>query len=159
MDFETFKESLAKDVKEILDSRTGGDTQVESRTVDKMNETYDAITVKPEDSNIGVNLNATALYQEYEGGKSYDEIVDGAADVADSALKSRPDFDVQAFSDYDKMKDSLAMEVVSRGRNAELLETVPHKDIEDMSVAYRFVIGETAQGTGTILVTNQMLDN
>ena len=159
MDFETFKENLVRDVKEALDARNGGDTLVETRTVDKMNETYDAITVKPEDSIIGVNLNATALYKEYEDGRSYDSIVEGAADVADNALKSRPEFDVDAFSDYSKMKDSLAMEVVSKDRNADLLETVPHKDIEDMSVVYRFVIGDTAQGTGTILVTNQMIDN
>ena len=53
MDFETFKENLAKDVKTILDERTGGNTTVETRTVDKMNETYDAITVKPEDCIIG----------------------------------------------------------------------------------------------------------
>ena len=66
---------------------------------------------------------------------------------------------MDAFADYDKMKDSLAMEVVSKERNADLLESVPHKDIEDMSVVYRFVLGESAQGTGTILVTNQMLDN
>ena len=66
MDFETFMENLAKDIKEKLDSRTGGDVQVETRKVEKMNETYDAITVKPEDSIIGVNLNATSLYKEYE---------------------------------------------------------------------------------------------
>ncbi len=159
MDFETFKENLAKDVKEALDTRTGGDTMVETRTVEKMNETYEAITVKPEDSIIGVNINATALYKEYEDGRSYDSIVEGAADVADSALKSRPEFDVDAISDYNKMKDSLAMEVVSKDRNADLLESVPHKDIEDMSVVYRFVIGDTSQGVGTVLVTNQMIDN
>ena len=109
MDFETFKENLVRDVKEALDARNGGDTLVETRTVDKMNETYDAITVKPEDSIIGVNLNATALYKEYEDGRSYDSIVEGAADVADNALKSRPEFDVDAFSDYSKMMDSLAI--------------------------------------------------
>ena len=68
MDFETFKENLARDVKETLDTKTGGDVTVENRTVDKMNETYEALTVKPEDSIIGVNLNATALYKEYENG-------------------------------------------------------------------------------------------
>ena len=159
MDFETFKENLARDVKEALDSRTGGNTEVETRTVDKMNETYEAITVKPEDSIIGVNINATSLYKEYEDGRSYDSIVEGAAEVADNALRNGPEFDMDAFADYDKMKDSLAMEVVSKERNADLLESVPHKDIEDMSVVYRFVLGESAQGTGTILVTNQMLDN
>ena len=159
MDFETFKENLAKDVKTILDERTGGNTTVETRTVDKMNETYDAITVKPEDSIIGVNLNASALYKEYEDGKSYDSIVNGAADVASNALDNKPAFDVEAFSDYDKMKSTLAMEVVSAERNAELLETVPHKNIEDMAVVYRFVLGDSEAGTGTILVTNQMIDN
>ncbi len=159
MDFETFKENLVKDVKEMLDERTGGDTLVETRTVDKMNETYDAITVKPEDSIIGVNINATNLYKEFENGRSYDEIARGAADVAESALQNRPDFDLDSFTDYDRMKGSLAMEVVSKERNAELLETVPHKDIEDMSVVYRFVVGDSAAGTGTILVTNQMLEN
>ena len=86
MDFETFKDNLVKDVKEALDARTGGDTLVETRTVDKMNETYDALTVKPEDSIIGVNLNATALYKEFEAGASYDSIVEKSADIAVNAL-------------------------------------------------------------------------
>lgn len=159
MDFETFMENLAKDIKEKLDSRTGGDVQVETRKVEKMNETYDAVTVKPENSIIGVNLNATSLYKEYEEGRSYDAIVNGAVDVADNALKNSPEFDMSAITDYDRMKGTLAMEVVSRDRNAELFDTVPHKDIEDMSVVYRFVLGDTSQGTGTILVTNQMIDN
>jgi hypothetical protein len=159
MDFETFKENLAKDVKETIDAKTGKDTTVEIRTVDKMNETYDALTVKPEDSIIGVNLNATSLYKEFEAGTSYDSIVEKSADIAVNALENRPEFNVDAFKDYDRMKDTLAIEVVSAERNAELLETVPHKNIEDMAVVYRFVLGESAEGTGTILVTNQMLDN
>ena len=81
MDFETFKENLVRDVKEALDARNGGDTLVETRTVDKMNETYEAITVKPEDSIIGVNLNATALYQQY--GKGIDiDVITSKADAA-----------------------------------------------------------------------------
>ncbi len=159
MDFETFKENLAKDVKTILDERTGGDTTVETRTVDKMNETYDAITVKPEDSIIGVNLNASALYKEYEDGRSYDTIVNGAADVATNALDNKPAFDVDKFSNYDKMKSTLAMEVVSAERNAELLETVPHKNMEDMAIVYRIVHDSSSEGRSSILVTNKMLDN
>ena len=159
MDFETFKENLANDVKEQFYERYGRDVDVETRTVDKMNETYDALTVKPEDSVVGVNINATALYNEFENGKSYDEIVAGATGVAADALQNQPSFDIDSFRDYDKMKSSLAMEVVSKDRNADLLETVPHKDMEDMAVVYRFVLGDTAAGTGTILVTNQMLDN
>ena len=159
MDFETFKEKLANNVKEQFYERYGKEVVVENHKVDKMNESYDALTVKPEDSIIGVNINVNSLFKEYEDGRSYDAIVNGATEVAGNALENKPDFDIDSFSDYDKMKSTLAMEVVSSERNAELLETVPHKDIEDMAVVYRFVLGETAQGSGTILVTNKMLDN
>ena len=61
MDFETFKENIAKDLEQKLYEKTGRDVSVELRTVEKMNETYEALSVKPEDSIIGVNLNATCL--------------------------------------------------------------------------------------------------
>ena len=159
MDFETFKENLASDVKEQFYERYGKEVTVENHKVEKMNETYDALTVKPEDNVIDVNINVNTLYKDYEESKSYDAIVNGVTEVAGTALENRPDFDIDAFTDYDKMKSTLAMEVVSAERNDDLLETVPHKDIEDMAVVYRFVIGETSQGSGTILVTNKMLDN
>ena len=57
------------------------------------------------------------------------------------------------------MKDKLAIEIVSSERNKNTLAGVPHKDIEDMAVVYRFVIGDTGSGSGSILVTNQMLEN
>lgn len=159
MDFETFRENLGRDIKETLEARTGTDFEVEHRTAERMNGSYEAIVVKPADSEVGVSLNATTLYQDYESGVSYENIAKGAADLADRSLRNQPEFDVDSFKDYDKMKGTLAMEVVSKERNAELLDTVPHKDIEDMSVVYRFVLGETPAGSGTILVTNQMLEN
>ena len=54
--FETFKEELANSVKERLDTRGGDEYSVTLNKVDKANETYDAVTVKPENSNIGVNI-------------------------------------------------------------------------------------------------------
>ncbi|WP_026522971.1 DUF5688 family protein [Butyrivibrio sp. VCB2001] len=159
MDFETFRENLGRDVKETLEARTGTDFEVEHRTAEKMNGNYEAIVVKPADSEVGVSLNASTLYRDYESGVPYETIAKGATDLADRSLRNQPEFDVDSFKDYDKMKGTLAMEVVSKERNAELLDTVPHKDIEDMSVVYRFVLGETPAGSGTILVTNQMLEN
>ena len=50
------------------------------------------------------------------------------------------------------------MEVVSAEKNAELLESVPHERMEDMAVVYRFVLDQTDSGNGTILVTNQLLE-
>lgn len=159
MDFKAFKENLAQDVKEILDERTGKNNTVEIRTVDKMNQTYDALTIKPENSSIGVNLDVTSLYSEYEDDASYDSILSKSADIAVSALDNRPKFNIDEFMVYAKMKDKLAIQVVSVERNAALLKTVPHKNIEDMAVVYRFIIDDIGEGTGTILITNQMLEH
>ncbi|WP_278308266.1 DUF5688 family protein [Butyrivibrio hungatei] len=158
MDFEQFKEEMAKKIKEALDSKYGMETSVDVRTVEKMNESYEAITVKPEGSIIGVNLNTNELFKEYEQGKSIDCIASTAAEFANRSLHSGPGFDIDSFNDYGKMKEKLTMEVVSSERNADLLQKVPHKDIEDMSVVYRFELTQTDEGRTSVLVTNRMIE-
>lgn len=77
MDFETFRENLARDIKETLEARTGTDFEVEHRTAEKVNGNYEAILVKPADGEVGVSLNASNLYRDYESGVSYETIVLG----------------------------------------------------------------------------------
>ena len=158
MDFETFKEELANSVKERLDSIGGDEYSVTLNTVDKANETYDAVTVKPENSNIGVNISATKAFEEYDNGKDFDSIAAQVADAASRAIEGRPDFDLDAISDYEQMKQKLSMEVVSAERNADFLENVPHKNMEDMAIVYRIVLDATDEGRSSILVTNKMLE-
>jgi hypothetical protein len=159
MDFETFRDSLAEDVREKLEGKTGEKYSVEVHNIDKMNESYEALTVKPENSAVGVNISATALYEQVQQGEPYESIADKAAFIVETALENRPDFNLDELTDYDKMKQTLAMEVVSAERNADLLERVPHRNLEDMAVVYRFVLNDDESGRGTILVTNKMLED
>lgn len=158
MDFETFKEEFSKAVKDHLEAADGKDYEVDIHKTEKMNESYDALTVKPEDSNIGVNINITQCFKEYSDGKDINEIAAKAADIAAKAIEGRPDFDIEALRDYDQMKNKLSMEVVSAERNAALLESVPHKGMEDMAIVYRFVLDSSEEGRSSILVTNKMLE-
>ena len=48
----------------------------------------------------------------------YETIAKGATDLADRSLRNQPEFDVDSFKDYDKMKGTLAMGGVSKERNA-----------------------------------------
>ena len=159
MDFDTFKDELAKGVQDRLEALYDRKYSVETHTVEKMNETYEAITVKPEDSEIGVNIKIDQAFKEYNDGRSFDMIVRQVSSFAAEALDNRPGFDLNAIQDYSVMKTKLSMEVVSAERNAQLLETVPHKNMEDMAIVYRFVLDTVEAGRGSILVTNKMLDN
>ena len=121
MDFEQFKENLTKDVKACFDDRTGADSSVETHKVDKMNYSYEAMVVKPEGSDVGVSIDVNNLYEAYQNGTSYEQIVAGATESAEHYLNDKPDFNIDALNVYRQMKDKLSMDVVSSERNAELL--------------------------------------
>ena len=158
MDYESFKEKFVEDLKDRLDEQ-GADVKVSVNTVNKLNESYEAVTVTPEGSNIGVNIGIDKFYDAMENGRSYDEVVDKAVEVVNSGITQRPDFDIDSLSDYSQMKEKLAMEVVSAEANKEMLETVPHQNMEDMAVVYRFVLSSDDDGRASILVTNQLLES
>mgnify|MGYP003306935066 CR=1 FL=1 len=157
MNYEDFKNELVDVVKEELADR-GHNVNVQINTVEKMNESYEAMTVTPEGSNIGMNINITALGKAHENGTGFDEIVDRTVDMVENHLGNMPQIDVDTLTDYEQMKDKLAMEVVSAERNAELLSKVPHQEMEDMAVVYRFVLESGENGRATILITDTILD-
>lgn len=67
MDYERFKEGFQDALKAELAVR-GADVELTARRVDKMNESYDAITVRPTDSSIGVNISVEKAFAAYENG-------------------------------------------------------------------------------------------
>ena len=151
MGYDDFKEQFVEDVKErIADKGLKADT----RTVEKVNETYESLTITPEGSNIGMNLNIDRFYASYENGVDYEDLVSNALDVIDRAIDKMPQINTNDFMDYDKMKDKLVMEVVSAEANADILKGIPHKDMEDLAVVYRFVIDSSCGEQSSILVTN-----
>ena len=154
MEYESFKEQFIDAVQETLYEKGIDDVNIDVRKVDKVNESYDAITVTPEGSIVGVNMNINRYYEEIEAGVDFNEVVDRAVSTIQDGLAKRPDVNVDDLMNYDNMKDKLAMEVVSTERNANILEKVPHQEIEDMSVVYRFVLGSGDGERASILVTN-----
>lgn len=157
MDFEEFKEQFTEDVKQGL-ADAGIDAKVSINTVEKMNESYEAMTVTPEGSNVGVNVNMEKFFEAYENGTPYEDVVDKAVNVVEGGFANQPTVDVAALTDYDQMKDKLIMEVVSAEANADMLDKVPHQQMEDMAVVYRFELDSNDDGRATILVTNQLIE-
>ena len=158
MDYENFKEQFVADVKDRL-AEQGADVKVSVNEVNKLNESYEAITVTPEESNIGVNMSIEKFYDAVQDGTPYDSVVDKAVETIGRGIEQRPDIDVAALTDYSQMKEKLAMEVVSAEANKEMLENVPQQNMEDMAVVYRFILSSDDEGRASVLVTNQILEN
>ena len=89
MDYENFKEQFTHDVKEKLYEQ-GAEVDITVNTVNKLNESYEAMTVKPEGSNIGVNIGIDKFYGAIEDGTSYEDVVDKAVKVISDGFENRP---------------------------------------------------------------------
>lgn len=70
MNYEDFKEQFTDDVMDRLFEQ-GIEVKIEMREVNKLNESYEAVTVTPEGSNVGVNVNIDNFYEAMNNGKAY----------------------------------------------------------------------------------------
>ncbi len=152
MNYEEFK-------KVLTDALTEEGFETEERHVTKCNVSYDALSVRAVDSNVGINLNLDDFYKKYEENEDLDAIVENALDIVHKSIADVPfQSEVANLNDYSKMKDKLSIEVISAEANKDLLETLPHQNIADMAVVYRFVLSsDDDMGRTSVLVTNQML--
>ena len=158
MDYETFKQEFAEDIKQNLYERGYGEVTVNFNEVEKANQKYEAMSVAPERSNVGVNFNLEQAFAAYENSDDYQGVVARAANVIAEGLDNAPAVDVSALMDYDAMKDKLSIEVISAETNEDLLSKIPHDRIEDLAVVYRFVLESNDNGRSSILVSNDLIE-
>ncbi|MBO4457376.1 MAG: hypothetical protein J5802_06640 [Butyrivibrio sp.] len=161
-DYQEFKNDFKNLVEKTFEDKGIHDVEVENRLVDKVNETYDAFTIKHTGSDVGVNISVTEAYRAYATDEAdIKTIANAMVNRTVEALLNAPVISegINDIQNYDVMKNKLVMEVVSAETNAELLATVPHKDIEDMAVVYRFDVKDIVGEGATVIVTNKMLDN
>lgn len=156
--YNEFKENFIDDLKLTLDRKGFDDVKITTNQVSKFNESYEAITVTPAGSNVGANVNLEAIFQSYTDGAGYSTVVQQSAETIARGLENVPVVDVHSLTDYDQMKDKLVMEVVSIEANKDMLENIPHKDIEDMAIVYRAVLESTDEGRSSLVITNQLCE-
>ena len=64
-DYQEFKADFKDLVEKTFEDKGIHDVEVENRLVDKVNETYDAFTIKHTGSDVGVNISVTEAYKAY----------------------------------------------------------------------------------------------
>ena len=88
MDFKEFTTRAEQDIRAALEDASPG-VGVGMNQVEKLQgESYTAITLTPEGTNIGMNLNLNQLYDRMQRGESYDSILQAAVDQAKEHLSN-----------------------------------------------------------------------
>ena len=135
--------------------------RVKVKDVEKANGmSYRGIEVSDQQVRMGVTINMDKHYKMYLGGKSVDEIADLVQQQAADAFERRPDVDMSRLKDYESLCSNVMMEAVSREKNAEYLQNIPHFDMADLSIIYRLNVGrDRNHDIGVVTVDNQLLSS
>ena len=62
------------------------------------------------------------------------------------------------FTDYEKQKDKISFKVVNTTQYKEQLDEIPSVQVNDLSIIFQIVLENSANGTATATVTNNLLD-
>ena len=135
--------------------------RVNVKDVEKANGmSYRGIEVSDQQVGMGVTINMDKHYKMYLGGKSVDEIADMVQQQVADAFERRPDVDMSRLKDYESLCSNVMMEAVSREKNAEYLQNIPHFDMADLSIIYRLNVGrDRNHDIGVVTVDNQLLSS
>ena len=152
-----FMETIQYDLQERL-SRMYPDTRVEQQEVNKLQgKSYRGLMIRQDGHTASPVFNMDQLYEQLSS-KAYDSVLDDLVKQAVELIENPLNIIPEEFMDYEFMKDKLMAQVVSAKDNEARLSELPHREMKDMAVIYRFMLGEGDMGTMSATVNNAMLE-
>jgi len=142
-------------MQEKLQQYYGVDSNVKLSSVQKVNGVLlRGITVFRENQNIMPTLYLESFYEEYEGGKPIQKVMQKFIEEYDKACIYE-DFDISFYEEYEKVKPHLGFKIINYEMNWQLLQFVPHKCYLDFAIVCYCNIVDDRIGKGSILVRNE----
>ncbi|MBP5265636.1 MAG: hypothetical protein J6Z06_02295 [Lachnospiraceae bacterium] len=151
-------EQFLKEVPTHLQGRFPADTQIRIRTVLKNNDRkLDGVVICEPGNTISPTIYLNGFFRRVEEGEaSFTDVMDDLVMLYENNRPAK-DLDVDFFSDYHRVRPRIIYKVVSKVRNKELLEDVPHLDYLDLAVVFLCLFDQKEKETATILLHNSHL--
>ena len=157
MNKQEFRKIVTEELKKMA-KENGGQFEVEPTSVKRMQDmSYDGIRVHRCGSQIGACISLDDAYKAYDNGITFIAIITRLYDQILNVLKQAPEVNVADISDYEKAKGSLYIDLVSYETNKDMLKNIPFKQISDMAMYCRLLIGHDANGIMSIVIKKEML--
>ena len=159
MNYDQFLENLSADIKAAMEPELGA-LHIEIRDVEKLSgQSYTGLMIRKESENIAMSLNLTKQFEQLEQGRPYIAITNEVIGEVTHHMENMPSFSVEQFDSYETIREHLTMEVVGTKENRDMLRQIPHREMEDLSVVYRYELGESSHGSMSTLITNEMIEH
>lgn len=156
LDYEVFK-SIVKD--KFIGYLPGKyrDADIEIRPVRKVNREMDSLTVHMGNGpRVVPAIYINDMYRYYQQCGDLETVLKQASEKYAEALAQVKDY--QPDIDMDHFKENVVMCLVNTEQNRELLAGVPNRHFHDLSVIYRWVVDQSNEGLGQVLVSNEVAE-
>lgn len=152
MEYKEFLEA----VKDKLQNRFGKGADIRVEQVFKNNGiVLDALIIREFGKRISPCIYLDGIYRSYSVG---DMDLDTVEDYILGVFKEKNldiHFDVEEFSDFEKIKNNLQGRMVNTELNHELLEKIPHREFLDLSIIYCVDVRGLGEHNASVKINNQ----
>lgn len=155
MDYEMFKEIVSNKIKDYL-GEDFRDIEIKVRPIDKVNCSRDGITFfeSRKGTQVSPSLYINDLYEQYKRTDDLESTLRSAADTIMQAREKGEEYSVRL--EYDRAKDNIIFQLINTEQNHRLLDDVPHRSFQDLSIIYRWVVDTDRDSVASSIVHNSL---
>lgn len=153
-----FSQFIVK-VKENLQERLGAEVVVETISVPKNNGVVmQGIAIRKPGEKVVPTIYMERFYMDYLEGRDMRDILEDFLELYEEQDGIETP-DVDFYKDYEKVKTKLALKLINKEKNKEMLAEMPHRDFLDMAVVFYCLMDSPSAGTAAILIRETHMKN
>lgn len=156
MNYEIFKEVVAEKFKEYLPEMYQ-DMTLQINPVNKVNKVLDGMTLisKDEGRNVSPTLYINDMYEHYLETENLQAVLQQAAATMERAFS---EVSSVGSLDFESAKDNIVFQVINTLQNEDMLRDMPHREFQDLSIIYRWVVKIDDTGIQSSVVRNSLAE-
>ena len=156
MDYEIFKEVVKESFLSYM-PKSYQDMEVRVVPVEKVNRKLDGLSLlaQNEKNMISPTLYINDMYEKYSGTGDLQATLREAAEAMDEVFREAtlPALDIST------AKDNIIFQLVNTMQNEDMLKNMPHREFQDLSIIYRWVVGVEQQGLSSVVINNHVAES
>lgn len=157
MNYEIFREVVTEKFKDYLPQEYQK-MSLQVCQVKKVNTTLDGIYLFDREGKSGISptLYINEMYDHYKDTDDLQEILQAAAATMAGLMKEAPDMLPKI--DIKTAPDNVVFQLVNTEQNQSMLAEIPHREFQDLSIIYRWMVESGEEGIESVLVNDQIAE-
>lgn len=155
MDYEVFKEIVKNKFLSYM-PKEYQDMEIRINPIDKVNRKMDGLSIckKGAGKYVSPGISIGDMYKDYIRKGDFQAAMRKAAETMDQAFR-RAEVPVM---DKSTAKDNIIFQFINTVQNEEMLKNLPHREFQDLSIIYRWVLEVEEKGISSTEVTNRLAE-